>query len=302
MTQPQVIIERPPPPKPDELKASYGFVTALVRSVPEIGSLLHRALKGQWPADRFQKELANTKWWKTTPAPQREWLVQKAADPATANQEMKVGGSELISITKQLGIGSMSQSRAQEMWLYAKMNGYTDEMIPAFVARTVRRELGTVGVGGRFGETVLKMQQMASAYGYNGPTAQQDIEDTVWDNLVNGRMDDVTEWQKRMVNYASTKYTAFADQFKAGLTVQDVARPYVDVMAETLELNPHDISLEDQYVQKWLQGRDTQGAPPPVWQAAQQLRQDPRWATTKNAMNAGAQMIREFGERMGFYG
>src|SRR5690242_9096214 len=113
-------------PKPEDIQASYGFVTLLAQEVPEIGTLMQQAVNEKWTADRFSLALANTDWWKSTPDAQRQWLVKSIADPASANVEAATGADEIRNLTAQLGVPMPSEEAAKDWWLWTKVAGYDE--------------------------------------------------------------------------------------------------------------------------------------------------------------------------------
>jgi hypothetical protein len=69
------------------------------------------------------------------------------------------------------------------------------------------------------------------------------------------------------------------------MTVKQIASPYVNSMANILEVPQDSLSLNDPTINKALTNIDQTGKQTavPLWQFETNLRQDPRWATTKNA-------------------
>jgi hypothetical protein len=103
------------------------------------------------------------------------------------------------------------------------------------------------------------------------------------------------EIQNYMVARASSRYPSLAARLKAGETVQDIAEPYMQSYAKTLEVNPNSISLSDGLVQSALSGKDAQGNPATksVWEFEQQLRNDPRYMKTRQAQDASMGMAHQ---------
>jgi hypothetical protein len=110
--------------------------------------------------------------------------------------------------------------------------------------------------------------------------------------------DEVKVW---LTQQASSRYPALADRLKAGETLMDIASPYMQSYAQTLELNPNAISLKDNMIQSALSAKDAQGKPTTksVWEFENDLRNDPRYMKTQQAqdksMAIGHQVLRDFG-------
>ena len=114
---------------------------------------------------------------------------------------------------------------------------------------------------------------------------------------------DYATYEKMIRDQAMAKYSGFSDLIDKGVTVKQIADPYVQSMANILEVDPASIDYtKDPSVQKGLgmgiaQGGVTQ--PMPMWQYEQSLRQDPRWAYTNNARDSvngmAHQVLKDFG-------
>jgi hypothetical protein len=144
---------------------------------------------------------------------------------------------------------------------------------------------------------------MAEAYGYRAHDSE--IYGVVSTALSGGqdRETGLAEWKNRLQKYAQAKYSAFADRIASGETVLDIAKPYMDVYAQTLEINPNTVKLDDPLLQRALQGTPHEAGKPPVaqavWQFQEHLRQDPRWGYTNNAMQAAAKAATHIGKAFG---
>lgn len=306
---------RTDPPKPEDVRASYGFVALIAEKIPEIGQLMERAVREQWTPDRFSLALANTNWWKTTPDASRQWLVRNIADPASAEADIQTGTAQLLQELGTLGLGyfqgqpgkQTDQDRLRELYITARVRGVLDDdvarrqfLVNEVLNQQPRDQEWYESRGGRYGEIVNNMLKLAVDYGYNSPNVNREIVD--WANIImrGGGAEDTTGWQRKLQNFARTKYAAFADRIDAGETVMDIAQPYLQSYANVLELNQQDIALSDQLVQKALQG--TGQAALPVWQFEQELRKDERYGYTNGARKEAASAIQTIGRAFGMVG
>ena len=106
---------------------------------------------------------------------------------------------------------------------------------------------------------------------------------------------------------AATKYSGYADQINKGVTVQQIADPYISTMTNLLEL-PYDSSnysqyLNDPLIQKGMAATvNPDGTTQPMtnWQFADSVRSDPRWAYTNNARDSVNTMLHQIGKDFGF--
>lgn len=298
------ITPRPDPPKPEDVKAQYGFVALLARQIPEISAILDRATRESWTSDRFSMEVANTNWWRTTPAETRAWITQNVADPASAQAAMNLGGAKVREYAVQLGADSPTMERASEVWLAGKLFGYSDaDMLPHIARMLLTATPADVNRGGKYGEMVNKMFTEAHAYGYNPHDLAQEITNNAMWALWGGATN-TEAFHSKMVNYATTKYAAYADRIRGGETVRDIAQPFIESRAKILEEAPGMITLRDPLIERALQGRMVDGKTvgPTLWEFEQDLRKDPRWATTQNARQTAAQTATAIGKAFGMIG
>jgi hypothetical protein len=83
------------------------------------------------------------------------------------------------------------------------------------------------------------------------------------------------------------KYGAWSEQIDKGLTINDIAKNYVQTMAQTLELDPTSISLNDPTIQKALTTVNDNGqvSYKPLWQFERELKNDERYYQTNKSHN-----------------
>lgn len=296
------------PVTPEDVKAQYGFVAMLAAAIPEIGQLMQQAVNEKWTANRFQMGIANTNWWKTTPPLTREWVTRQYADPAGAARELQTGGDQVKLMAGKYGFDLNDPARAGQLWLNGKLAGYDDRMLELYVFNDLQTfRPGTPQSGGELGLRMLAAKRIAGDYGYSSPDLDQRVIDDMARSISMGQdqSQGLAAWQSKMMNQAAAKYAPFADRINAGESVRDIAQPYVDTIAQTLELNPNDVGLDDTYLQRWLQGKSQAGQAPAataLWQAKQELRQDPRWQYTHNAWESVADVANTVGRAFGMQG
>ena len=97
------------------------------------------------------------------------------------------------------------------------------------------------------------------------------------------------------------EYSAFADRIAGGETVTEIADPYVSRLSELLELNPNDVGLDNDLVQRAMKQTSADGKPAAMdlYTFEKEVRKDNRWQYTKNARqevsNVTADLLRQFG-------
>lgn len=101
----------------------------------------------------------------------------------------------------------------------------------------------------------------------------------------------------------TTRYAAYADLFKQGTDVSDVAMNFRQSAANLLERSIEDISIDDPMVQRALQYKGQDGKPSTMslYEFEREVRKSPEWDKTDNAMRTytdiGETILRNFGFR-----
>lgn len=301
-----------PEPTAADYQASYGFVAMLGNSVPEIKGLLDQAVREKWTPQRFSMAVNSTSWWKNTGAANREWIVKLATDPTTAAQQQLAGADDIRNRAALLGVPLMSVEDAKHLWLRSKLEGLTDDSLNAAIFRTSKGYGSPLAAaqqaGGRYGQLINEMFRAAEDYGYvegdwQKSSAVGEIVNAANTIMASGGSANAEAWKTKMINYASTKYAPFADRIRAGETVNDIARPYKQALAETWETAESDIGLNEGLLARALQGVPPEnGGNPigmPVWQLQMKAREDVRWRKTDNAKAKAAEMATELGKMFG---
>ena len=282
----------------DELAASYGLSRALINSNKELKSLFKKAVSGGWSAGRFQASLKNTKWWKNQPSSLRQYITQKYEDPATFNQKREAAGAVVKSLAVQVGVDPAlllkdgKWTKFLSDLVYKKVAlGWTDARIKDYLGNGVALHDGQMW--GEAGETFDKLHGLAYA---NGVTWSDDTFRKYTREIVAGRST-VENTESKIRAEAAAKYTGFAEQIKAGQNALDLAAPYINSVAQLLELPETDVDLANKYVAKAMTAKD--GAAFPIWQLENEVRADPLWKKTNNARESmfgvAHQVAKDFG-------
>ena len=95
-------------------------------------------------------------------------------------------------------------------------------------------------------------------------------------------------------------FPAWSNQIDAGLTMKQIAAPYISAYSNILGVDAAGITMSDNLLKQGLQGTDpTKPGGMPLWEFEKAVRKDPRWATSKDAMdslsNVGSTIARQWG-------
>lgn len=277
----------------DELAAQYGLTSALINSSSELKSLFKKAVAGSWTADLFQAKLKNTKWWSTQSDTLRQYITQKYTDPATWKQTNANKLASIQAMAVQVGLRSGTWTQTLNKMVYNSLAlGWSDDQIKNYLGGLVNSHDGEMY--GEAGQNFDQMKQLAYENGVNH--SLEWFRDRTQE--VTGGRSTMEAVEASIRNTAAAKYSAFADQIKAGQNALDLAAPYIQSVAKILEVPQTDIGLDNSHVTKAMT-TNTNGQAMSIWQFENKLRQDPVWRKTQNAqdsmMQSAHQVLQQFG-------
>jgi len=269
--------------KPIDFAAAYGVQAALVNSDPGLKTLFDKAVAEKWTPQRFSTEFQNSSWYQGHAQSWREAETARLTDPKTWDQSIKDLSAQIKQTATSMGI-SLTDQQITDLANQTSFSSW-GKGIDTGLLRTHIVDTGRIsGTGGEASQTIDKLKN----YAYNmGVSYNDDWYNTQAQNVLSGKAT-LEESNNAIKDIAKSKYGAFADQIDAGATVQQIASPYMNSMANILELNSADIKLDDPNINKALTNltQDSKPALQPLWQFETELRKDPRWAKTKNARDA----------------
>lgn len=282
-----------------ELASSYGFALSFMQSDPDLWKLFNQAVKQTWTAERFVAKLRGTDWFQKHSANVRNAILQETSDPATYQAQV-----DQMYATVRDAWGSMFGQTANEKQLRtwaetAHRMGWSQAQLMDRMTSGLnfQKLLRNKSLGGTAAETTAQLDQLAAAYGLD---VGDQWKASQTKKLLSG--DDTLQGvQNRLRELAMREYAAFADDIAGGQTVADIADPYIQRMADLLEVSPDSIGVKDKMVQKALRQRTPDGKPAAASLSdfEDMVRQDSRWQYTENAreqMSAvTAEIARAFG-------
>jgi hypothetical protein len=297
-----------PVPTAEDVQAGYGFVGLLAKAIPELSEILLRATREQWTPDRFVQTVADSKWYKSTPAAQREWITKQITDPASAEEEIRNGSMELQAELSAMGAGGLGPDPTtwlRERYVEMRVSGMADDPA-ARKAWLWQRYLNDpnagsgLNTGGQHAKLVREAFQMAHDYGYQSGDLTGEVLRWVNGVMTSGGTADIGGWQSHMVNYATAMYAPYKDEIRGGRSVADIAKPVMDRVAQLLEVNPMNVNVNDPLVRKAMTEWNPEGRAYSLREIEDATRRDARWKTTDNAKQGAVQMMEEIGTKMGF--
>jgi len=282
--------------KPDklsrrELRAEYGWTKAQLRlGDGEILDIFSEAYEQNWSKAKFISRIQETNWYRNNAESARIYLKAKA-DPESADfKELVKDATEAVrQRVMELGYPNLSDALMQEVvdvYLTQGMGApgqeYELEQYLFNLDEQGRLEAAD-GYGGDIDANAQLLRQAALA---NGVTYNDDYFVSAGKSIASG-LSQSDLWLKQIRNDAASKFPVFSEQIQAGVNVNDLASPYIRSMAQTFQLNPATITLDDPTILSALTNYDDKGRPyaTDLGSFQRQLRKDPRWMETDEAQN-----------------
>lgn len=281
---------------------NYGPLAQIVQAVPELSGLMSTAIQQQWTPAHLQASIMATPWYQSHSDTMRSLLMTQASDPAAFQQQL--GNAK--ALVQQLA-GQMGRTvDADNLAMQYLAQGWTQQ--------TLQNWIGTGGVGTEAGSTSAPgalagdagrlqthMDQVATSYGV--PYSQDYLKS--WVLRVQTGQDTVDGFDSAMRARAKMQYPQYASQLDQGMTMTQIADPYMAQMAKTLEVPQSSITLNTPEVQKALSVRDPQSGAvtsQAMWAFTQALKADPRYDQTAQAKTDAYQTLAQVGKDFGFTG
>ena len=274
-----------------ELRAEYGWTKAQLRlGDGEILDIFSKAYEENWSKAKFVSRIQETNWYRNNAESARIYLKAKT-DPESADfKELVKDANEAVrQRVMELGYPNLSDALMQEVvdvYLTQGMGapGQEYELQQYLFDLDEQGRLDVAdGYGGDIDANSQLLRQAALA---NGITYNDEYFVSAGKSIASG-LSQSDMWLKQIRSDAASKFPVFAEQIQAGVNVNDLASPYIRSMAQTFQLNPATITLDDPTILSALTNYDDKGRPyaTDLGSFQRQLRKDPRWMETDEAQN-----------------
>jgi len=281
---------------PEELASEYGFAYSFLKGQPGVAKVFDDYVKNNLSKEAFQAELRNTKWWQENSDTMRKTQAMKATDPATYEANLqatmvmveqeaaKIGAS--IPPKKMRSIAEKALATNMDKGALANvLGGYVK-----FVGGTLKGEAGQY-------ENSIKSYAASQGVTLNDDSIKNQAA------LIARKLATESDFKNQIMRQAISAYPGYKTQLEAGQTMQDIANPYIQIMAQQLEVNPASITMRDPLIRSALNGVNADGKPTGMDQTTflQHVRSDPRWTQTQGAqddvMKVGLNVLKSMGLR-----
>jgi len=263
------------------LAQKYGWALSVLKSIPELYKIFNQAVKGTWSPDEFAARVRDSKWYKTHNDQFRQTYVLEKTDPSKYKRLSSQKLADIQDLAASMGV-KYDKDLFASVTRQALYNGWDDAQV-----RNALAGMLDFSAGGHFGgEAGQAEQELRNYAGQMGVSLSDNTLKTWLRSLVAGNHS-IEDYQAYIQNNAELAFPAFSKQIKSGVTVRQIADPYIQSMGNILEINPNSIDLQNATIRKALTQVDDQGQATgtgvPIWQFENSLRQDPRWLQTNNA-------------------
>lgn len=280
---------------PEELAASYGWNYAFLNANKELKGIFDKAAKETWTPEKFQAELRDTKWWKSNSETMRKAAVTKTTDPATWAAQMQAAVLQVRQLAAQMG-AAVPENKINKIAESVIMLGMDENLLRDTLGQYVNfTKNGTLN--GEAGMHEYTMRQFA--YNMGIQLSDQAIKNQA--QLVVRKLATTEDFENQIREQAKSMYPAYVDQIDGGLSVKDIADPYIQMMSHELELPYESIDLTDPTIKGAMNAmsKDNKPVGMTLTDFQNRLRSDPRWKETSAArdasMNVGLKVLKDMG-------
>ena len=307
------------------LQTMYPVAAAIVNTDKSLQEALNKILKlgGANVAPELRLQIImDTYWYKTNTEQSRLFQMAKSADPATYAKDLQDNTLQVIRTWAKSGLqidpanavqiaeNMMQGSVVKDGKMFIYDQNYLKKMMAESIKFEKTKKLvnGTTvyDFDGELATVADQLYQMADAYGFKSTVSNKNFSRWFESNLkglVEGTVNaqDVDDELKQR---AMSAFPGLTDKITMGQTLRQAADPWINAIATELELNPQDIDLNDDLIQRSLSMQDDKGnfAPMNLRETRLAARKDKRWQYTSKAKeeytNIGSQLL----QSMGFLG
>jgi len=296
----------------DLMNSEFSWAWKLIKSVPELQDLWEQAIKEGWQGARFKAKLMDSDWFQENDGYRRTILALEKTDPETYQRRLDGAVAKIRDDLAKMGIRitDIPDTRISQMGRNFLLLGfdqgqnenvYQDWLGGNFLK--MRDNDKAIAGDALSNEDSLTALLLANGFDPSSEAWKGWIKNTV-NSIAVGDMQ-LTDAQSKVREQAATMYPVFAERIRQGESVQDIAAAYFQVYADTLEVNPSEISLRDPYMIEALQGVDKETGKPVamgLWDFQKALRKDDRWQYTKQANAMADGLASDILQTFGFVG
>lgn len=256
------------------------------------------ALAGSpWDSAKFTAAIQNTNWFKTTPAGNRQYLFTQVFDPASATRDANTMARKILDYSNTMGL-HMTLQQGAAMADQAITGAWDDARIQQEIVGATKWS-PTMNLGwGTISAAQTRIRGLAGDYGL--PLANNTAYD--WGSKIADGLSTEQSFLSYAKDRAKLEHPYWSSQLDQGMTVRQLADPYLQNAGKLLGINPATIDLTDP---KWsFANKDPKtGTTVPMSQLdfTRKLMTDPTYGydQTDNAKQAAFNMVDQLSKTFG---
>lgn len=283
----------------EEMAAQYQSAIGLIYSVPEITDIFEKAVKQQWTGqdgiNKFNAAVQNSNWYQTNNQYFRKaWAAEnfgKVDGQTSADWQASIDGARMAVQRAATDLGSnITPAQMDSLARRYVYEGWGEPGRGQLMATALSENIGSlpddrgrIDLTGASGNLADDLKKVAAANGINySDNWYQSAAKSVASGLTTA-----DDWDRDLREQAAGMWGIYGDKIRAGQNAYDLASPYINVMAQEFDMDPNQITLNDNHIRSALMGVDDQGNPTSksLWDFQKSLREDPRWMQTKGALD-----------------
>ncbi len=279
------------------LAQRFGWTLAALQGIPEVWDKFNEAVKNGWSEEQFGAQIRATKWYQQHSDQFRQMYVLEKSDPAKWKRVQSETFSKVHDLASSMGV-KYDPELFGKITRQALYQGWSESQIRNALGGLVNFASGS-HFGGSSGQAEVTLRQ----YAYNMGIKLSDGTLKTWLQQLARGDKTIEDFQAYMQSMAESAFPSLASQIKSGITVRQLADPYIQSMASILEINPNAIDLNDSTIRRALSsvsqdGKTSTGVP--LWQFEYDLKKDPRWLKTNNARESINSVAHDVLKQWGF--
>jgi hypothetical protein len=303
----------------EQLTAKYAIAAAILASDPSLQLALEEILRTKTTDPDLQMQiLMKSKWYQENTEDYRKFQIAKTRNPATFEADLIKNTNALLLKYKNAGVAISTQdaiTMAEKLMMKSqrvdgKITVYDDTFVGKALAAAIdftkTRTIGGVTLYDLSGNTeklANQLHDMAWDYGFQSTKSNKGFDQWL-QNSVRGLVAGTTteeDIKAELTNQAASAFPGLAAQLGRGQTLREAADPWLNAIANTWEIDPDELDLNDEYVNRTLNQQDEKGnvMPMNLYQAKTAARKSPKWQYTERAKeeytNMGSKILQDFG-------
>jgi hypothetical protein len=260
------------------LQAKFGIAAGIIGADASLKAVLDQILSQGITSEALMTQMIQgTLWYKNQTDKQRQFVYAKETNPGQFAADLQLNASNIVKQFMGNGIkitAAQAIEYAQQMMQSAiidssgKVIRYDQEFLNKIMANSIDFSKKSVigdktiyNMTGKLETVANELYKRAWDYGFPSSMSNSRFEgwfETTMRGLIAGTLnaEDIdNDFQKQ----AMSMFPGLANQLSQGQTLRAAADPWINAIANTWEVDPNSIDLNDKFVQRALNYTDEKG-------------------------------------------